>query len=360
MIDPDDDQDDDPDDDVEHLDGLRALGLPVVDRHPLAARSTGVVMSAPAAALVAESWAPATRHAYEESWARFAAWCHATRRLEPLDAQPGDLADYVAYHVQAGLSAAYLARNIAAINAIFDLAERISPARHPLVRRAIAGAKRVHGSAQKRAAPIRLDELRTIVNGIALTLNRPPTDLMVRRDRSLLLLGWAAALRESELVGLDVDDLTFTGDPDRGDGGGVLIRLRASKTDPGREGVTVAVPYASRISACPVRATLLWARTQKTGPLYRRIDRHGHQHDRLAGQAVTGIVRRHVTNILGADPALYSSHSLRAGWVTEARTHGVPAHEIMRHTRHTDARMLHVYHRPADLLEAHPMAGEWW
>ncbi|MEQ1702120.1 MAG: tyrosine-type recombinase/integrase [Ilumatobacteraceae bacterium] len=346
-------------DDDDHLDGLRSLGLPVVERRPSVDRRVSLTMSASASALVAEAWAPATRHAYEQSWARFAAWCHATRRLDPLDATPGDLADYVAYHVQAGLSPAYLSRNLAAINAVFDMADLTSPARHPIVRRAADGAKRVTGSGQRRAAPLRLDELRKIVNGMAIVTGRPPTDLMIRRDRSMLLLGWAAALRESELVALDVDDLTFTGDPDRGDGG-VLIRLSRSKGDPGSKGATVAVPYSTRIGSCPVRSTMLLARTQKTGPLYRKIDRHGRQLARLTPEAVNTIVRRHVDAVLGADPALYSSHSLRAGWVTEARANGVPAQDIMRHTRHTDARMLHVYDRPADLLEAHPMRGEWW
>ena len=52
----------------------------------------------------------------------------------------------------------------------------------------------------ERAVPLRIDELRTIVSGIALTLKRAPTDLMVRRGRALML-GWSAAMRESELVG---------------------------------------------------------------------------------------------------------------------------------------------------------------
>ncbi len=137
----------------------------------------------------------------------------------------------------------------------------------------------------------------------------------------------------------------------------MLIRLSRSKGDPGRKGATVAVPYSTRIGSCPVRSTMLLARTQKTGPLYRKIDRHGRQLARLTPEAVNTIVRRHVAAVLGVDPALYSSHSLRAGWVTEARSNGVPAQDIMRHTRHTDARMLHVYDRPTDLLEAHPMRG---
>ena len=341
-------------DDEEPYAGLKAIGLPV---RTAPAAPTLRQMSTPVQALVAESWAPATRHAYEQSWARFAAWCHATRRLDPLDAQPADLADYVAYHVQAGLTPAYLARNLAAINAVYDMAELSSPARHPLVRRAVAGAKRVRGTAARQAAPISLDEMRRIVTGMAIITGRQPNSLTIRRDRALLLLGWYGALRAGELVGLDVDDLTFTGDPDRGDTGGLLIRLRTAKTDTEHADQWVAIPWSQRIGSCPARATMLLARTQRTGPLFRSLDRHGRQHGRLSVDAVTDIVRRHLTPI-GVNTDLYSSHSLRAGWVTEARYRGLAPHLIMRHTRHTDARMLTVYDRPADLLHDNQL-GEW-
>ena len=42
------------------------------------------------------------------------------------------------------------------------------------------------------------------MNGAAI-----PADLRGLRDRALLLVGWAAALRRSELVALEVADLGF-------------------------------------------------------------------------------------------------------------------------------------------------------
>ena len=56
----------------------------------------------------------------------------------------------------------------------------------------------------------------------------------------------------------------------------------------------------------------------------------------------------------------YTGHSLRAGFVTEARRRGVPDHVIARHTRHKDLRMLTVYDRPVDLFNDPALAGEWW
>jgi integrase len=40
----------------------------------------------------------------------------------------------------------------------------------------------------------------------------------MRRDQLLVALGWASALRASEPVGLDVEDLTVVGDPNAGTG----------------------------------------------------------------------------------------------------------------------------------------------
>ena len=68
--------------------------------------------------------------------------------------------------------------------------------------------------------------------------DRAPDTLAGLRDRALLLLGFAAALRRSELVALDVEDLAF--DLRRG----LLVTIRASKTDQEQAGTQVAVPYA--------------------------------------------------------------------------------------------------------------------
>jgi hypothetical protein len=53
----------------------------------------------------------------------------------------------------------------------------------------------------------------------------------MRSDQLLVALGWASALRESELLALDAEHLQFVGTPDGPDVGGVAIEIPRSKTD---------------------------------------------------------------------------------------------------------------------------------
>jgi site-specific recombinase XerD len=66
-------------------------------------------------------------------------------------------------------------------------------------------------------------------------LDDTPTDLRGLRDRALLLLGFAAALRRSELVALNVDDIEENAE-------GILVIIRRSKTDQEGAGDFVSHP----------------------------------------------------------------------------------------------------------------------
>lgn len=367
-----------------------ALLLPVVPRRSLESRfgprpDVDVAVEAtldPGAAMLRNAaWSPETRRAYQGSWARFRNWYlnrhHALEPtdlvpvdargniVDPLDAGPIDVENYISYlgagddHTKGQhLSSAYIERELAAITHAFTLNDITPPTRHPSVKVTLAGSRRTLGTAQRQAIPLRLEDLRRILNAMAIPTNRSQTHPVIRRDRALLALGWAAALRRDELVGIDVEHLTFTGDAERG--GGVVIEIPRSKTDQEAAGQHVGISYSTQPSSCPVRAALALARIRKTGPLFVSTTRHGKNGGRLTGGTVNRIVKRNVQTILGYDPDDYTSHSLRAGLVTELRARGVDAADIMKQTRHRDTRMLHRYDRPADVLERPVLQGEWW
>jgi site-specific recombinase XerC len=92
-----------------------------------------------------------------------------------------------------------------------------SPTSSSHVRRTHAGIRRTLGTTQQGKAPAVVDELKRMLTLV-------PDPRVGRRDRALLLLGFAGTFRRSELVGLDVADLELPGP-------GWVVTLRKSKTD---------------------------------------------------------------------------------------------------------------------------------
>ncbi|MGE3449391.1 MAG: tyrosine-type recombinase/integrase [Microbacteriaceae bacterium] len=304
----------------EHLAGLRRAGLPVVDRRgPLPVgewRSTVVADEDGSVAL-----AGSTRAVYRAAWERFMVWCRVHGIADPVTVGPGEVVAWVESHVRAGHTPAFIRRERAGVRHHLVRYGAVVPATDdPLVREAIAVAAAARGSAQRRAVPLRLDEARRVMTGIALTTRRRHTDQVVSRDRALIGLGWALGERAGVLVGLDVDDLRFTD-------AGVAVTVPAAA---GGERVVV-VPWARLEATCPVRAAMALTRARKAGALFRHTDRHGRVQGRLTVEGVTRVVRRHVAGILLVDPSGYTSQSLRAGFVAEARARGVGEAAIRAH-----------------------------
>ena len=168
------------------------------------------------------------------------------------------------------------------------------------------------------------------------------------RDRALLLLGFAAALRRSELVALDVEDLHF--DAARG----LLVTIRRSKADQEQEGARVAVPYAQRDPtvaqsgryaatstppasiAARCSGSCAAATTSPTAAL-RPVRRADRQAPRAQAPA--------------SPPALLSGHSLRAGYATAAAAAGVEERKIANVTRHRNLPVLRGYIRAATAFD---------
>ena len=87
------------------------------------------------------------------------------------------------------------------------------------------------------------------------------TGLAGARDRALLLVGFAGALRRSELVALDVEHVTWTRN-------GLKLLIQRSKTDAEGEGAEIAIPGGQANWTCPVAALETWLELSKS-PLAR-------------------------------------------------------------------------------------------
>ena len=286
-----------------------------------------------------------TRRAYRSDWEHFAAWC-AGKGLDPMPTRPETIGLYLTDLAQS-LKVSTLRRRLASISQLHRLKGMPLDTRHPAIRNTLRGIAREHGAEQVGVSPLVIADLRRICQGL-------PDTTIGARDRSLLLTGFAGALRRSELVGLDLRDVEANAD-------GLVLTVRSSKTDQMGEGNRLGLPYGSRVETCPVRALAAWKAVasmeqEAEGPLFRQVRRSGEIRGRLSGDAVASIIKRRVAEI-GLDPRRYSGHSLRSGLATSAASAGVSERVIMRQTRHASLATLAPYIHEGSLFLNNAASG---
>jgi site-specific recombinase XerD len=295
-----------------------------------------------AARLAAAEKSTATRRAYAADFTIFSSWCR-NRGVTPLPAEPATVSAFLAFEVGLGRRPSTLGRRLAAIQFWHLTAGHEAPTTAEVVRATLRGIRRVFGTARHRKAPA--------TAGLAKAMARAtPATLVGLRDRALILLGFAGALRRSELVGLDVADLMRTEK-------GLLVTIRRSKTDQEAEGITIAIPHGGE--DCPVGATRTWLRAAAIteGAAFRPIGRSGKVSDRrLCDRAVTNAIKRYAKQT-GLDPKMFSAHSLRSGFLTSAAANGASIFKMMDVSRHKSIDTLRAYVRDAELFNDHAGAG---
>lgn len=195
------------------------------------------------------------------------------------------------------------------------------------------------GMRPSRKAPTEMDDLDRILCAI-------PNTLVGLRDKAMLTLGFAGAMRRSEVVAIDVEDVPFTSD-------GATVLIGTSKTDPFSYGMTIAIPEGKTLRAATTLRMWLGAANFTQGPVFRPIYQ-GHVIDRRVHPTVGPRALKRYAEIAGFDPARYSGHSLRAGFITEATNAGADALSLMGHSRHRTTRQLREYVRKANLFKNHP------
>ncbi len=325
----------------------------------------------------------ATLRAYRSDWADFSTWCES-RSLGSMPAAPETVSLYIASRAETGpdddagqptapLKVATLRRRLAAISQAHKLAGLESPAlrsKEPL-HSVWAGVTRTLGTAPQKVAPALAADVVAMATQcdqavqLAEALGddaKPGAALRARRDKAMLLLGFAAALRRSELAAVEAGHLAYTPD-------GLRLLIPKSKSDQEGAGQVVGVAYGDRPETCPVRAVRSYVgaagraladqgrASPLSGPVFRGVDRWGRLGRRaLTGRSVADVVKKHAA-AAGLDPALYAGHSLRAGFATTAARAGKPDRAIQKQTRHKSAAMLAEYVREGRLFDDNASEG---
>ena len=314
-------------------------------------------LAARAAVYATRARGDGTRRVYRSAWRGYEAWCRSLGR-EALNGDPELLAMYATKRADDGVAVSTLRVDLAAI-------PHRPPARghprstcaHP---RLGHGRRRHHAGGRgtrpvRQAAPAVPDVLRQLLAACP-----PPSTALGARDRAMLLLGFGAALRRSELVALQLGDVvTVSG---RGVCGCWCAARRPTSTAKARtslSGPTRPTPCSARWLLWMAGSLSATERVTSTGRRPRVPGASGRSSapsprpgrptgvglsDKAVARLVKGTALR-----AGLDPERYSGHSLRAGLATAAGDAGAALPDLMRQTRHKSTQVALAYLRPADL-----------
>lgn len=168
------------------------------------------------------------------------------------------------------------------------------------------------------------------------------------RDKPILMVAFASGgRRRSEIASLRKEQLSPE-EPIPVEGGPALpslsIHLGRTKTSGGGNDEVVY------LTGRPVDALNAWLATARIerGSVFRAIDRWGNVSKRaLDPKAVNDIVKQRA-RLAGLDPAEFSAHGLRSGYLTEAANRGIPLPEAMEQSRHRSVQQASEYYNSAN------------
>lgn len=298
-----------------------------------------------AAAYAKGSRAASTWRAYESDWRIFAAWCRSARCVT-LPAQPSTVALFLAAQAKLGFAPSTLGRRLAAIRLMHVGAKVPSPHDALEVDEVMRGVRRAWKKPQAQKAPAVDGEIQRMVDAVQ------PQTLKGLRDRALLLMGFAGALRRSELVALDFEHLTLKPE-------GLSVLIASSKTDQDGQGQIVAIPRVAGSPYCPVQAVYDWrmAAGIENGAVFRRMQRGDVVGQvRLTPQSVALVIKELAAKV-GLDPARYAGHSLRSGFLTSAARNRASLFKMADQSRHKSLDVLREYVRNEERFEDHAAEG---
>lgn len=159
-----------------------------------------------------------------------------------------------------GYAAPTLRRRVAAIARACGVAGYPLDTKHPAIRETLRGIARKRGAPARRSAALTTAEVKRLSRACG-------TGLAGARDRALFLVGFAGAMRRSELVALGVEHVTWTHS-------GMKLLIARSKNDAEGKGAEIAIPRGSSPETCPVTALQQWltAAEISAGPVFRKVN----------------------------------------------------------------------------------------
>jgi Site-specific recombinase XerD len=301
---------------------------------------------------------PNTKRAYTSDMNYFWSWCSAIGWTdEPILPVPAEIvARFVVDHlegldeeverdlIERGVKAGWgthsmntIDRRVSALSALHKTKGLPSPVTDPLVSQILSKARKANARRGKR-----VNKKKAVVKKILdQLLEQCASDSLIdKRDRALLLFGWASGgRRRSEIADATMDRLEESD-------GSYVYHMGITKTD--QEGDGMAVPVTGRAAAAMTE--WLTASGITKGHVFRAVDRHGNvSKTRLSDKAVALIVKRHAQKA-GLNATLFAGHSLRSGFLTETGLQGKNLLEAMKLSGHKTMQVAAGYHQSGAAL----------
>ncbi|MFK0571463.1 tyrosine-type recombinase/integrase [Endozoicomonas sp.] len=254
--------------------------------------------------------------------------------------------------VDAGIRPNTIKRRKTAISFIHEINEFHieNPAYHPLLRGFYKKVKQVRS---KKGLSNRLLQKEPLTKDLLKKLVRQCSKktLTGLRNRALLLVGFPAALRRSELCNLQWPDVKIEDDHSE-----MTLIIQHSKTDTLSEGKPLTISKGIP-NYCPIQALLDWQHASglTTGYIFRNLYKLN-DNKPINPQAYVKLIKK-CCEKAGLDPALYSGHSTRRGMLVTASDNGSDIHILRAHARHQNSQMTEHYIGDAISKRNNPTKG---
>lgn len=287
-----------------------------------------------------------TKRAYESDWNLFVSWCIKNNFLAQ-QATSSIVALFLTHQFKEyNHHPSTINRRLAAIKFWFKSQNLKSPTDDELVHSVLKGIRRDKNVKHSNPKKATLKELIMQITDLC-----PNDNIRGIRDRAILLLGFSGAYRRSELVSINIEDITFH------EGKGMDIFHRYSKTDQEGKGEVKAIAQAKKLlQYCPILAVKKWIETANitSGALFRGITKGGIiKNSRISVDVIYNLIKD-CTIQLGYNYEDFSPHSLRSGFITEAVRQKARFDKIRQVSKHKSLKSMEIYFRDEDRYEDHP------
>jgi len=279
-----------------------------------------------------------TGYAYD--WRYFCTWCKEHQRVA-LPTSRDTITRFLTDHLRGGHKISSTRRRYHAI-AFQHRRHGFEDWGHEDALLLLQGAQRLRGEKPRHVTPLTISQIRAMSEHLAGSSKR-----LAIRDRAILLMGFAAALRSASLASIALTDCEFVSE-------GLILTIPREKQDQEARGRYIGIPFGKHAETCTPSAVRAWIEMRGercSGRLFLSRTHRG-----IAAKMIRVIVRRTLKQI-GVNPRGYSAHSLRAGFITAAGEAGLSDLLIAEQTGHRDMDCLRGYLRRTNVFRANACAA---